>query len=468
MTEIDGQIMNSTATNQSELLVSEDSSEGIYFSLAARVVNGIIISILFAFGIGGNVMVLHAIRVRGILLKNTSIILTHLIITDLICCLAVLPQDFAFYVVNATFPQVKKLFKVCSILKNAMIFLNCGFATILSVERHSTVTYIGRRRSHHLSKALMLCLIAVWLASLIDAVVTYYTFNDSNQLPWKLPGQATNASSRRPSAGTILALVLVLVATITVLFSLHRLRSFLHQINTEAKEAFQGFSKRETRRRKMQKRITSSCFASLLTLAISYLPLLFTWLLWYGLGIQNIDANSFAHVLCSLVHTINPLIATALSSRLQSAFLRILKSFYPFHTLLKRYPSFADSISSFSSQSLPASFRVKPDYNLENIGVNNNYQDVLVILSASSQDVSKTEEDSVEEHEKADDNSIVVWDRYISSNHKEPSTEETMVKKEPLRRKRSLSTGNARNGHLLSVPQEHRIKRLSDSFINKV
>ena len=290
--KIDGHVMNSTATNQSEVFVSEDSSQGISFSLTARVINGIIIIILFTFGIGANVMVLHVIRVRGILLKNTSIILTHLIITDVLSCLAVLPQDFAFYVVNATFLQAREVFKLCSVLKNTMIFLNCGFAIVLSVERHSTATFLGRRRSHHVSKPLMFCLAALWLASLGDAVVTYYTFKDSNQLPWKLPGQESSASSRRPSAGTILVLVFVIVATLIVLFSLHRMRSFLHQINIEGKEEFQGFSKRETKRRKMQKRITLSCVASLVTLAISYLPLITTWLLWYGLGIQNNDANA--------------------------------------------------------------------------------------------------------------------------------------------------------------------------------
>ena len=80
------------------------------------------------------------------------------------------------------------------------------------------------------------------------------------------------ASSRRPSAGTILALVFVLVATLTVLFSLLCLRSFLHQINTEAKEAFQGFSKRETRRRKMHEfeQIHATDFASECTLPVGF------------------------------------------------------------------------------------------------------------------------------------------------------------------------------------------------------
>lgn len=460
-TEVEDHLVNSTATNQTQSIVSHDSSEGSAFSLAARIVNGIIISILFAFGIGANLVVLHALRVRGILLRNTSVILTNLMITDLICCLVVLPQDFAFYVVDATFPQAKKAFKVCSVLKHAMIFLNCGFTIVLSVERRTTATYIGRRRSHHLSKSLMLCLAIVWLSSLGDAAVTYYTFKDSNQLPWKLSGQATSVSSRCPSAGTILAVLLVLGAALTVLFSMYRMRSFLHQINTDVKEAFQGSSKRETRRRKLQKRITFSSFASLVTFAVSYLPIATTWLVWYGLGRQSSDANAFAHVLCSLAHTINPLIATAMSSRLQSAFVRTLKSFYPFHTLLKRYPSFAESITSFTSQSMRVTCRLS--LNVVNIGImDKNFPDVHVISNSSSQDFLGTVEDR-----KVGVTSSVAWDRYTS--YKEPNSQAMTVKKEPLTWKRSSSAGNIRHSHHLSVPQEYRTKRLiSDPFINQV
>ena len=117
---------------------------------------------------------------------------------------------------------------------------------------------------------------------------------------------------------------------------------------------------------------------------------------------------------------------------------------------------------------MQASFRVQPDYNLENIGISNNFQDVLAIMSASSQNVSITKENLFEVDKKAVVANIVVWDRYISSNHKEPSAQETIVKKKPLSRQRSSSTGDARNGHLLDVPQEDKIKRLSDSVINKV
>ena len=465
-TEADDHIMNSTAANQSQLSVSDDSSDVNSFSLAARVVNGIVISSLFTFGIAANLVVLHVLKVRGILLKNTSVILTNLMITDLICCLVILPQEFALYVVDASFPHAKKMFKVCSVLKNAMIFLNCGFTMVLSVERRITATYIGRRRSRHLSKSLMLCLATVWLSSLGNAAVTYYTFKDGEHLPWKLSGQTTSASSRCPSAGTILAWLVVLLASLTVLFSLHRMRSFLHRINTDAKEAFQSFSKSETRRRKIQKRITFSSFASLVTFAVSYLPIATTWLLWYGLGRQTSDANSFAHVLCSLAHTINPLIATAMSSRLQNAFVKILKSFYPFHALLKRYPSFANSITSFNSQSMPDS---PLNHNLENVEMmNNNSQDTAVIINANSQEVSSTEDIFVPG--KVGVSSIAVWDRYISD--KKSNRQATIVKKEPLTRKRSSSAGAIRSSHHLSVPhqedKEDRIKRLSGTFIKKI
>lgn len=461
--EGDDHIVNSSVTNQPETLVSDDSIDGGDFSLAVRVVNGIIICILFIFGTGANLVVLHVLRITGILLKNTSMILANLMITDLICCLVVLPQDFAFYVVDAPFPQANKAFKVYSVLKNATIFLNCGFSIVLSVERRTTATYIGRRRGRHLSKSLMLCLATVWLSSLGAAVVTYYTFRESNPLPWKLSGHVSSASSRCPSAGSILILILVLVATLTLLFSLHGMRRFLHRKytddnNADAKETFQGFSKREAKRRKMQRRITFACFASLLTLAFSYVPVVTTWLLWYGLGRQNSAANAIVHVLCSLAHTVNPLIATAMSSRLQNAFVRVMKSFHPFHTLLKRYPSLADSTASFTSQSMHLSCRMNHNENIRMM--ENNFRDNLAAVNSLSQEVSSPEEVCAP-HRNVGVTSAVVWDRYNSNNTQ-------VIKKEPLRRKRSSSAGNVRYTHYLDVPRVGISKRLSDSIVNKV
>lgn len=127
----DSDTINTTSTNQSQLLASGDFIVGNTFSLATRIFNGIIIFILFTFGIATNVIVLYVLRRRsGILLRNTSVILINLMITDLICCLVVVPQDFASYVLQISFPQAKEMFKACSVLKTAMIFLNCNLTTV--------------------------------------------------------------------------------------------------------------------------------------------------------------------------------------------------------------------------------------------------------------------------------------------------------------------------------------------------
>ena len=453
----DNLIVNSSVTDRLQCFASDKSIHGGDFSLAARVVNGIIICILFIFGTGTNLVVLHVLRGKGILLKNTSMILTNLMITDLICCLVVLPQDFAFYVVEATVPPAYIAFRMYSVLKNATIFLNCGFSIVLSVERRTTATYIGRRRERGLSKSLMVCLATVWLSSLGTAGVTYNTLRERTPLPWTLSGQVSNASSRCPSAGNILVMIIVLVATLTLLFSLHRMRSFLHKEfiaadNTQAKEMLQGLSKRETKRRKMQRRITFACFTSLLTLALSYIPVVTTWLLWYGLGRQNSDANAVVQVLCSLAHTVNPLIAIAMSSRLQNAFVRFMKSFQPFHTLLKRYPSLADSIGSFTSQSMNLSCRMNSRRNA--IKMENDFQENLTMVNSLSQEVSSHDE-VCSPHRIVGIDSSVVWDRHNTNNAQETT-------KTPLFRTRSLSASNVPQSNNLGVPQEGMFKRLSD------
>lgn len=70
--------------------MSDKFINGSDFLLVGRVINGIIICILFIFGIGVNLVVLYVFRVKGILLKNMLMILINLMIIDLIFCLVVL------------------------------------------------------------------------------------------------------------------------------------------------------------------------------------------------------------------------------------------------------------------------------------------------------------------------------------------------------------------------------------------
>lgn len=354
--------VNAFSTNQTRSPASDDYSDGNTISLAARIFNGIIISILFKFGIASNALVLHVLRTQtGILLKNTSVILINLMIADLICCLVVLPSDFAFYVLQYTFPRT---FKVFFVLKTVMIFLNCSFTIVLSIERFITATYVGNRRGNHLSKLLILCLLAIWLSSLGDATITYYTFKDRNQLPWKLPGLANSASSRCPSAGTVIAVILVLAAILTILFSLYRIRSFLHVVKQDtANGPFDHFSKRLTR---MHKRINLACLVSLATLAVSYLPMVTANLLWYSLERQSSDFNAIAEVFCSVAHTVNPLIAISLSRRIQSALLKVLNSLCQSHTLRRRKLSLFGMLRNASSRTNREITRIAEDNVQEN------------------------------------------------------------------------------------------------------
>lgn len=82
----------------------------------------------------------------------------------------------------------------------------------------------------------------------------------------------------------------------------------------------------------MHKRINLAFLASFTTLATSYLPLIIINLIWISLGRQSSDFSAVAQVFCSMAHTINPLIAVAMSRRIQSAVLEVFKSLCQSHT----------------------------------------------------------------------------------------------------------------------------------------
>lgn len=246
----DNSVINSSAINQTQSLSNDGSRAGNDLSLAVRIFNGIIISILFTIGASANLIVLHVLRrKRRILLKNTSVILANVMLADLLSCLIVLPHDLIFSVAYLTLPRSKEVLKVCFAIKNAMITLNCSFTMTLTLERTKTATYLGQRRRNRLSWSLKLCLAVIWLSGMAEAVITYMSQNEDERplLPIKLLGQATSASSHCLSTGTIIAMVLVLAAALVILVSLYHTRRFLRRLNLDAERTFQGFSKKKRR-----------------------------------------------------------------------------------------------------------------------------------------------------------------------------------------------------------------------------
>ena len=317
--------------------------DGKDLSFAIRVLNGIIIFLLFTIGLCTNVTVLHVLRRRKILLKNTSVILTNVMITDLICVLIVLPLDFISYAADITLPpsRLTQMSKISFAIKNVMIFLNCGFTITLNIERTKTATYFGKRRGDDLSRPLVLSLATIWMVSLGEAFITYRTVNVNNMLPRKrYPLGQTSASRRSQSAGIIVVMVLVLITALVILASLYRIKRFLYGFNVYTQQNLHGYSRRKIRC-KMHKRITGACLASLASLVVSYVPVITATLTWYSMGRHSCDANAIVHVLCSIPHVINPLIAIGMSDRVQRAFVSVLKSVYPFKFLLKSYRSYA-------------------------------------------------------------------------------------------------------------------------------
>ena len=275
--------INVSEATQTQLSARDGFHGGKHLSFAVRVLNGIIIFLLFTIGLCANVTVLHVLRRRNVLLKNTSVILNNIMITDLICVLIVLPLDFIFNALDVTLPRVTQMFKICLAIKNAMTFLNRGFTITLNIERTKTATYLGKRRGDDLSRTLIFCLATIWMASLGEAFITYRAVNDSNKLPWKrYPlGHETSASCRSQSAGTIVVTVLVLVTALVILASLYRIKRFLHGFNVHTQQNLQGFSRRR-RRCKMHMRITGACLASLATIVVSYVPMITATLTWYS------------------------------------------------------------------------------------------------------------------------------------------------------------------------------------------
>lgn len=241
----DNSVINSSAINQTQSLSNDGSRAGNDLSLAVRIFNGIIISILFTIGASANLIVLHVLRrKRRILLKNTSVILANVMLADLLSCLIVLPHDLIFSVAYLTLPGSKEVSKVCFAIKNAMITLNCGLTMTLTLERTKTATYLGQRRRNRLSWSLKLCLAVIWLSGMAEAVITYMSQNEDGR---PLLGQATSASSHCLSTGTIIAMVLVLAAALVILVSLYHTRRFLRRLNLDAERTFQGFSKKKRR-----------------------------------------------------------------------------------------------------------------------------------------------------------------------------------------------------------------------------
>lgn len=262
--------------------------DGKDLSFVVRVLNGIIIFLLFTIGLCTNGTLLHVLRRRKILLKNTSVILTNVMIADLICVVIVLPHDFISYTADVTLPRLRvtQMSKISLAIKNVMTFLNCGFTITLNIERTKTATYLGKRRGDQLSRPLVFCLATIWMASLGEAFITYRTVNDSNMLPRKryLLGQ-TSASRRSQSASIIVVIVLVLITALVILASLYRIKRFLHGFNVNTQQNLQSFWGRKIRC-KMHKRITGACLASLATLVVSYVPVITATLTWYSMGRQ--------------------------------------------------------------------------------------------------------------------------------------------------------------------------------------
>lgn len=331
-------------TNHTESSATDAFNDGNDFSAAVRVFNGTFIALLFTTGLWANILVLHVLRKSRILQKNTSVILANIMITDLLCALTVLPYDFIRFALDLSLSQDNSIFKTITAFKNGLAFLNCGLTITLTVERTKTATYFGRRRGDHLSRPLTLCLGVIWLSSMGEAVITYATVNSSNTLPWKRPGK----SSGTLSAGDTIFIVIVLTTYLVILISLYLITSFLRRLNAETEKMFREVSKRK----KMPKRIAVAWVSSLIVLIVSYLPIITVRLTWYSLGRQNSNANAIVHVLYSLTHTINPVIAIAMSTRMQRAFMRVVRFVEPFKTLSKRFPSFYGSRTSLSGKSI--------------------------------------------------------------------------------------------------------------------
>ena len=234
------------------------------------------------------------------------------------------------------------MLKICFALKNVLIFLNCGFTIALTIERTKTTTYLGKRRGDRLSQSLKFCLATIWFLGLGEGVITYQTVNESNILPSKFSSQAARSSARSLSVDSIIIVVIVLAASVVTLLSVYHVRKFLLRLNADSKQPFRGFPGKK----RLNKRITVAWFASLVTLVVSYAPAITAILIWYSLGKQNRNGNFVVHMLCSVSHTVNPVMAIAISCRMQRAFVRVLRGVEPFKTILKKFPS----LSLYSSR----------------------------------------------------------------------------------------------------------------------
>lgn len=432
--------INSTSANQTESSADDDFIDGKDLSSAVRVFNGIMITLMFTIGLCANLLVLYLLRRGGILLKNTSVILANILITDLFCVLIVLPHDFTYFVLDLTLSQSNSVLKIFFAFKNVLIFLNCDFTIALTIERTKTTTYLGKRRGDRLSQSLKFCLAAIWFLGFGEGVITYQTVNESNILPCKFSIQAGRSSARSLSAGSIITMVIVLAASLVTLVSVYHIRSFLLRLNADSKQSFRGFP----RRKRLHKRITVAWFASLATLIVSYVPAITAILIWYSLGKQNRNGKSVVQMLCSVSHTINPVMAIAISCRMQRVFVRVLRGVEPFKTILKKFPSLYSSRTSLSGENIllrNGTSSRKFSLRLPNMPLEKKFQNDQCNLK----------------EEKANDDIVFCGEIVIhavfenrGSGNESGDDHSTEVEKKLLTRKRSSSLGCR-----LTVPQEN-------------
>lgn len=269
---------------------------------------------------------------------------------------------------------------------------------------------------------------------------------------------SVEASSRfrTVSASTIIIMVSVLAATLVILVSLYCMRSFLLRFHSDSEQTFQEFSRRK-RRFDMHKRITVACLASLSTLAVSYIPLITAILIWCTQGRQSGDVNAVAHVLCSVAHTINPIIAIATSGRVQKAFVSVLKMVQPFKTLLKRFPSFNDNHLSVSLENT-----------LLNYGTANGESPRSLQLEENFLNDLQCDCEETMANEQVFSNKIII--HVVSENGASLRDHVAEIKKKPLTRQRSLSAGCQLLPHShedTNYYEKRNLFNLSDSKIYK-
>ena len=262
-------------------------------SLVTKLFHGVSLAVMFMTGITVNILIFHVLHKRKVMRRNTTIILTHLLASNLIGCFVEIPAHISLYI-----NPLEHIAEVTGTIYDSALyftlFSSCGFFLLIFINRIDCITRpFEKKLKFKKIKAGLLC---IWGAGALGTILlsvesTTNTLNESS---------AKRILSNACSIVHVILFSLIISAFLVGVVSHYRIYSYIRHHNRTA--ANSGIaSKRRLRRR--ETRISKALFAHIGLFAFSYIP--------YVL-IETTDTGSIIYRACRLSfsfrHTLNAIV----------------------------------------------------------------------------------------------------------------------------------------------------------------